>query len=94
MQNTAAVKQGRPNSLPFQPEKIVDGFKQETILQAHPNCLTDILPRLYDNEADREILDSWKCHFKSKNWPFVVTKLPTVNKKWPAVFTIWAIALS
>ena len=88
------VKRGRPTPLPFLPEKVVDGFKKETILQAHPDCLTDIVSRCYDNEPDREILKSWMRHFKSKDRPFVVTKLPTDNKKWRAVFTIWTIDLN
>jgi len=88
------VKQGRPASFPFHPDKVVDGHQQSKILQAHPECLTDILPRIYDNKEDRKILASWMRHFKKKSVPFVVTKLPSDNKKWPAVFTVWTIQYS
>lgn len=88
------VIRGRSNSLPFLPDKVIDGYKQEIVLQACPDCLVDIIPRLYDNQAEREILESWKRHFRAKDKPFVVTKMQISHKRWPSVFSIWTIDLN
>ena len=61
----------------FNPDKIVDGYRQEDIISLPDDQRLDFLPRekiRKSSPLDKRILESWQEYFTSKDVPWAVTE--------------------